>query len=392
MSAANRCVVTMHFDDGIQFSDWISFTMRDCYTDPLGELQFVAAPTRANRAEYRKHLKKGHLVTIKIDGVNQGTFLIMSCPRTIGRNGVVYNITCKTPLATPYEGSVDPDLEISSQTDTPVTIVVLKALSPYGFDRITGDGAAAASALTGKGIKGANAAVPIDVLKQQQCKAQEGETAYQFASRIFSRLAVCLKMAPDGQLLLSAPDYDQQPSYSLVQDPTRQTDGDYFFGDIQIQDTNEGQFSEARCRGERDENNPDVTQTARPEATVKATDLNATRPAYSADPAAAGYKPYIMRDKNARGVDRCKNVATMALGLKAKDAFSIEGEVDGFRAKTGALWQTNTTVHVYIAEEDINEIMWISERTFTQDRQGGQRTKCKLLPLGSLRLGEIPKA
>jgi len=121
MSAANRCVVTMHFDDGTQFSDWVSFTMRDCYTDPLGELQVVAAPTRANRAEYRKHLKKGHLVTIKIDGVNQGTFLIMSCPRTIGRNGVVYNITCKTPLATPYEGSVDPDLEISSQTDTPVS-------------------------------------------------------------------------------------------------------------------------------------------------------------------------------------------------------------------------------------------------------------------------------
>ena len=44
----------------------------------------------------------------------------------------------------------------------------------------------------------------------------------------------------------------------------------------------------------------------------------------------------------------------MALGLKGKDAYTIEGEVDGFRAKTGALWQVNTTAHVYIAEEGIN--------------------------------------
>jgi prophage tail gpP-like protein len=286
---------------------------------------------------------------------------------------------------------VDPDLEVSTQTDTPVSQVILKALAPYGFDRISTDGTEDRSALTGKTIKGGALPFPVDTLKHQQAKAQEGETAYQFCSRIFSRLGVCLRMKADGQLLISAPDYDQQPSYTLVQDPTRKVDGDYFIGEIKIHDTNEGQFSEARCRGERDENNPDVTQTARPEYTVKATDLNAQFPSYSADVAAAGYKPYIMRDKNARDVKRCKNVATMALGLKGKDAYTIEGEVDGFRAKTGALWQVNTTAHVYIAEEGINAKMWISDRTFTQDRTGGQKTRVKKIPLGALVLGELPK-
>lgn len=392
MSAYNRCKVTMRFDDGSTISDWISFSLRDTYTDPIAELKFQAAPTQPNRPEYKKRLRKGHLVTVFVDDTNLGSFLIQTVDKTIGKaGGVIYDITCKTPLATPYEGSVDPTLELSSQTDTPVSIAILKALAPYGFDRISTDGAQDASAITGRSIKGAAPAFPVDVLKAQQCKAQEGETAYQFCSRIFSRLAVCLRMKADGQLLISAPDYDQQPSYTLVQDPRRRVDGDYFIGEIHIHDTNEGQFSEAVCRGERDDNNPDVTQTARPEATVKATDLNAKRPAYSADPAAAGYKPYIMRDKNARDVKRCKNVATMALGLKAKEAFTIDGEVDGFRAKTGALWAVNTTVHTYIAEEDIDEKMWVAERTFTEDKNGGQKTKVKVLPLNALRLGEIPK-
>jgi hypothetical protein len=48
-------------------------------------------------------------------------------------------------------------------------------------------------------------------------------------------------------------------------------------------------------------------------------------------------------------------------------------------------------VNVYVAEEEIDEKMWILERTFTQDRSGGQRTKVKVLVNGALALGELPK-
>ena len=120
MSAANRCVVTMHFDDGTQFSDWISFSMRDCYTDPLGELQFVAAPTRANRAEYRKHLKKGHLVTIKIDGVTTTAMLVRE-PICLIESVIydgdvtpvdpttyrVYNLARHDEMVTPFAGALE---------------------------------------------------------------------------------------------------------------------------------------------------------------------------------------------------------------------------------------------------------------------------------------------
>lgn len=379
----------MNFGNGSSISDWTSLSLRDTYTDPLAELTFQTAPTRQNRDFYPELLRKGTLVTIFVDEVNQGGYLITRVRTTIGKGGgVVYDITCKTPLCTPYEGSVDPDLEVSTQTDTPVTIVVLKALAPYGFDRISGDGAAAASALTGKGIKGASATIPVDVLKQSQAKAQEGETAYQFAARIFSRLGICLRMAPDGQLLLGAPDYDQQPSYALVQDASGEAEGDYFTGDVVIEDTNDGQFSECRVRGQRDES-AGSTQTARPEATVKATDLNKFYPAYEGEQ--AGYKPKILRDKNARDVNRCKSVAKLALGLPAKDAFTITGEVDGFKAKTGALWQVNTTVDVFIDAAGIREKMWILERTFTQDKNGGQKCRVKVVPLNSVVLGDIPK-
>ena len=389
MSASNRVKVRMNFGNGTSISDWISFSLRDTYTDPLQEMTFQAAPTPPNREDYAEQLKKGRLVTIYVDEVNHGGFLITRVRTTISKGGgFVYDLTCKTPLVTPYEGSVNPELQISTQTDTPITSIVDKALAPYGFTSIIGDEASNVSILTGRPIKGGRAKIVVDALKQAEAKAQEGETAYQFVSRLLSRVGACLRMASTGELLITNPDYEQQSSYALVQDPTRQVAGDYFTGDIVIEDTNDGQFSECRVRGQRDES-AGSTQTARPDVTVKATDINKYYPAYLGEQ--AGYKPKILRDKNARDVNRCKVVAQLALGLPAKDAYTITGEVDGFKAKTGALWQVNTAVDVYIDADGIREKMWILERTFTQDKSGGQRTKIKLLRLGTLRLGDLPK-
>jgi hypothetical protein len=392
MGANNKTVVRLTFPDAGadgSIQHWTQFELRDTYSDPIGSLKFQCAPEKKDRKKYRDLLVKGRIVTLFINEVNQGGYLITTVRKTISPSGgVVYDFECKSPLCTPYEGSVDPDLKVSTQTDTPVTTVVLEALNPYGFDRISGDGAASVGALTGKPVNGGKAALPVDTLTHQEAHAEEGQTAYAFASRIFARVGVCLRMAPDGQLLLGAPDYDQNASYALVQDPERKQQGDYFTGEIEITTTNDGQFSECRVRGQADDKSGQKS-AGRPDVTVTAADVNPTRPAYQSDGGAA-YKPLIIRDKHSRDRKRCESVGKLALGTRAKDAFTISGAVDGFVAKTGAIWQVNTTVDVYIAEEGIREKMWIMERVMTQDLRGGQQTRLRVLPLGAYVLGNPP--
>src|SRR5690349_23990401 len=48
----------------------------------------------------------------------------------------------------------------------------------------------------------------------------------------------------NGALLVDGPDYDQNASYALAQDPTGKAPGDYFCGDIEIEDTNDGRSEE----------------------------------------------------------------------------------------------------------------------------------------------------
>lgn len=392
MGAANKSTVRLTFPDGSTIRHWTTFTLRDTFTDPLGQLSFECAPERKDRAKYRELLVKGQIVTLLINDISQGSFLITTVRKVFGPSGYTMSIECKSPLCTPYEGSVNPDLKISTQTDSPVTTAILEALAPYGFDRISGDGAASVGAITGRPIGKGKRAVNVKNLTAQEAHANDSEAAYAFCSRIFSRLGVCLRMAPDGQLLVGAPDYDQEPSYALAQDPTGQAPGDYFFGDIEIVDTNDGQFSECRVRGQPDDK-AGTTTTGRPEAVVTAASLNPSRPAYRGEGTAASpaaYKRLEIRDKNARDVKRCESVAKLALGIRAKDAFVINGTVDGFVAKTGAIWQVNTTVDVYIAEESIQEKMWLAERVFTQNVKGGQTAKLRVVPLGSLVLGTDP--
>lgn len=395
MGATNKAIVRLTWPGGASIAHWTQFELRDTYTDPLGMLKFTYAPEQGDNFNFIEFLQPGQITTLFINDVNQGGYLITTVDARISpRDGVTFDFECKTPLCTPYEGSVNPDLQVSTKTDTPVANVILEALAPYGFDRITTDGAGSVGAITGKPVNGGKRPFPVDTLKQQEAHANEGESAYGFCARIFSRLGVCLRMAPDGQLLLTAPDYDQAAMYAVAQDPSRKAPGDYFFGDIDIHWTNDGQFSECKVRGQADDK-AGKTATAKPQATVKSSEINAAYPPYTSSSAATGaapaaYKPLIKLDKNARDAKRCATVAKLELGLRAKDAYSISGTVDGFVAKTGAIWQVNTCVDVYIDALGVREKMWISERVLKQDKNGGQVTRLRILPLSYLTLGSAP--
>ncbi len=390
--------VRVNFADGEPITTFLSFTMRESFVDPLGSLEFVCMPPPARLEEYRARLAKGQLVTILIDGVSQGGFLVQSRQTAVGRDGVALSFRCVSPLATPYEGSAGKlqsngsmlPFTLSTQTDAPVSDVVLDVFEPFGFSAIVGSDVTNAGARAGKRISNPRGDIIVEALKQQEAKSQDGEAAYEFAARIFKRFGVVVHVGIDGELLLSAPDYDQDSIYSVHQTFGEIAPGDRFLSDppLLIEDTNEGQFSQVIVRGVR-RDTAGTSQSLHPVASVSADEFNATHPPYSSF--VAPWKPLYHVDKNASDVARCRAVATLIMGTRAMNSYVITGSVDGLRSVGGSIWTPNTCVDVRIDAEGISgEKMWVLGIERSGSRDGGQHTRLTIIPSGNLRLGEIP--
>lgn len=391
MTLANRGKVEVHFGDGTVIDQWQAVSLRDTYTDPLGDLRLETRPTRDKAKEYYSRLQKGELVTVLINGVSQGGFLIQAVQTTIGQHGIGFAVHGHTPLVTPYQASANPDYAIKQQADTPVEQVILDILRPFGFTKIVADSRAHVDAISGRPIGGPKPSLTTSALKIRDAHVHEGETAYDYIKRIVTRLGVQLRMTADseGTLLIQAPDYDQDPSYTLVDGFGGPRQGDYLIGDIEIEDTNDDQFSECTVRGEPIDAAAQ-TQTNRPIGRVTSAELFPDRPPYKSSSAAI-YKPKFVRDKSSRDHERAVSVAKLELGVPASKAFVISGEVDGWIAQTGRVWTVDTIATVDIAAIGFHEDMWVLERVLVQDTRGGQRTRLKLIPKGALVLGDPPK-
>lgn len=390
MNLGQKTVVEMRSvaDQQVVLDSWTSFSLRETYTDPVGELQFETIPTTNNLPAISALLQKGEVVLIYVNGAIQGAYVISSVRRTVSRQGgVVFSITCKTLLHAAYEGSVDPRITFSAKTDVPVVDLILQVMSPYGFGVVIGDNAANVYAISGKRIDGRAQPLPVQALKHQDCQAQEGETSYAFCARILNRLGVVMRQSVDGKLLITAPDYNQLPAYTLAQT---------FSGNwppmsdamLNCEDmsSNDGVYSECRVRGTRSEQQGANT-VAEPDVTIPASTLP-TRSQYTSF--VQPTKPKIIKDKSSRDLPRAKNVATLAMGITAINGYQFSCEVAGLVSATGTIWSIDTVARVYCEALDVNEDMWVLERELTQDRQGGQRTRLKLIPKGALVLGEIP--
>jgi prophage tail gpP-like protein len=392
--------VELSFANGETFSEWQSVSLRDSFVDPIGEFSVTSSLTRSKGLlkRYRQTLRKGQLVSLRIDDIPQFVGLIQTVDKTISDDGITFTVSGGTPLLTTYEGAAveDPldytkELSFHSEgADVPVADVLKRIFRPYfGADpQIEGDDGQHIDLTSGKKRTKKAQKLSIGGLTQRDAIAHPGESAYQLASRILTKLGVCLKMRWDGVLLVTRPDYEQEISYTVGQSEKEVFPGDRFFGDIRIHDTNEGQFSEVVVRGTVPDD-PESTTASRPVGVVKSTAINAERPPYSAADYAA-YKPKVIKDKSARDASRTGSVAKLALGLPATNAFTVSGTVGGWRSKSGRVWTPGTLARVVVEMDEIDETMFLLSRTLVQEPNGGQYAQLTFIPKGYLVLGDLP--
>lgn len=392
--------VELAFADGETFSEWQSVSLRDSFVDPIGEFSVTSSLTQAKGLlkRYRQTLRKGELVSVKVNDIPQFVGLIQTVEKSIGDDGIVFTVSGGTPLLTAYEGAAieDPndyskELSFHSETtDVPIADILKRIFRPYfGADPIViGDDGQHIDLTSGKGRTKKAKKLTLERMTQRDAIAHPGETAYQLASRLLTKLGVCLKMRWDGALLITRPDYDQEISYTVGQSFAEVFPGDRFFGSVKIRDTNEGQFSECVVRGTASDNSESTT-ASRPVGVVKSTAVNAERPPYRAASYAA-YKPKVIKDKSARDTSRTGSVAKLALGLGATNAFTVSGVVDGWVSRTGRVWTPGTLARVVVDMDEIDETMFLLSRTLVQDPDGGQFAQLTFIPKGYLVLGDLP--
>lgn len=388
-----RARIEMRFGDGSSIDTWQKVSCRRTYTDPFDQFDFETIPivSTGDYASYKQKLSKGEKVSILINDIPQGDYVIQTVDRTTSKDHG-NKIKCKLHnlLYITHEADIDPDFALPVTTDISVVETALKIFGPYGFTRVIADTRASVSAVSGKPISGppSKSAVSLPALKHGESTAHEGEASYKFFARIITRLGVCLRLAPDGTLLIGAPDYDQLPSATVVLSTTQNVDGDYFHGEVHVHETNDGQFSEITCRGQPSMKLGEAV-TARPNVAVQATAVLPARCAYRSS--VYPKKPKFFKDKSSRDATQTNSMAHLELGVRSSDSFTVEGHVNGWVSSTGVLWQPDLVVNLYHELEGIkNEPFWVLEIERTLDHDG-EVTRLKLLPLGGLILG-APKS
>jgi hypothetical protein len=241
-----RSDVRLNFDDGTELRAFESFTLRESFTDPMGSLTFTARPPLSEVTAYADRLQKGNLCGVMVDGKPQAAMMIQTVRTTVSADsGVSFQVEALTPLKLLLEASVDPRVSKSLASDAPVIDLVAEVIAPFGLGEVfADDDVAQIRSKTGKNPRAT--ATKSSGLKYQDASVQPNENAYQFLSRILTRLGVMLRMdSVLGSVYITAPHYDGDSLYSVAQArPGNAGGSDRFFGDVEVIDTNEGQFAE----------------------------------------------------------------------------------------------------------------------------------------------------
>ncbi len=391
----------MHFNDGTTIAAWERFELRQRYDDPVGSFSFTASPPDKDRKKYRGLSERGSRVHVFINGAKQATCIITGRKQMIAGDGYAMQIQCKSLLATPYEGHVDPYLAKTFQADTPIVDIVLEVMAPYGFTSIVSDTAAAVEAISGKPIGGRAPAVGVEELKLKDVQSRSGQAAYAFCAALFTRLGLALRLGPDGKMLLGAPDYTQESSYTVVQDRDRSISGDRMLASppIEISESNDGQFSEVVIigkspdrRGAKSAAPPEVgarwdnltrpSNAPFPDITFK--DLETGLPGYRGP-----FKPLYYQDDKSRDAEYASALATRVItGPRIRNGFQVRHAVDGLVSRSGGrIWAVDTVGRVVVTDVELDQKMWLYETVQRGDKRNGQTTQLTWLPLNALQLG-----
>jgi prophage tail gpP-like protein len=381
-----QTTVELRFADGSAITQFHKFTQSERFTSPLDQANFVLQPSPETLATYLEKTRKGDGVQLLVDGKPQA-WMMNQCQKFSGsaEGGQIVTLDCLSPLKQLFEATADPKLTKSLQADAPFIDLVNEAIKPFDIGTaFSDDDVAPIRSKTGKafGAKASN----VRELKYQEAQVQPNEPVYTFLMRIGSRLGLLLRPGSEPRkFYVTRPHYEQDTAATVVLGKSS-VRGNRACGDYEVVDTNEMQYEFCEIVGSA----PDATGETRanvPKARVLSTEINSARPPFRPGNLCK-YKPLITRDTESRDKNRARSAALLSLGLKAENAFYVRCKVDGFVSLEGQPWTVDTLCRVVCEAYGLDEVMWLSERTFSLSPVEGKYTELVFVPRGYVVLGE----
>lgn len=376
--------VELRFADGSAISEFESFSVTERFLDPVDTGRFVLKPSKSLFRAYKDKTAKGEILTVLVNGLTQaGLFTQRQSAKFAPGTGSLLALDCVSPIKVLHEATADVKLTKALKADAPILDLVAEAVEPFGIGEVFAEGdTAVIKSKTGKGSK----ATPTKAaeLKYNEATVNPNETVYGFLARILTRLGVTLRMGADhGELYITAPHYDGDSLGTVVLDGP--TPGNRAEGEWEIVDSNELQFDFCEITGAAQDGTGE-TKANLPKAKVLSTDISASRPPFRRG-TVLQHKPLVIRDTESRDKVRARSYATLLLGTRAESAFEVRCRVHGLTTLGGTPWAVNGLYSVVSDLYGLDEVMWLSERTFTVDARG-QYTDLVFVPKGYVVLGE----
>lgn len=379
--------VRINFSDGGEITSWLDFELTEQFSNPITTARITVAPPRSQLKDYVTRLQKGEIVGILINDRPQASLMIQTVRTKLGKSGgIVIGIEAVSPLKQLYDSTVDvANMHKSATSDVPVLQFVADTIEPFGLGEVYAEqDVAIVKTKTGKNPNAT--ATQANKAKMRDAQPKSNESVACFIGRTLSRLGLMMHMGPIGDIYLTAPHYTGDPLYVFVAGAPG-VSGEAFVGDVEIVDTNEGQWSFCEANGVYAAGHGE-TQTNTPGGRVTSSDINSKRPPYRSI-AQLAYKPNFYRDTSCTSSTMAKSVAKLTLGLRAESAFVLRGTVEGAASSVGVPYAIDTKGRVVIPPLGIDEQMWISERTVRGSKADGLRTDLTMIPPGNFVIGDV---
>lgn len=362
------------------FSQPAAFSLEFGWGDTAGELI--------------QRFPKGTAFQLRIAGVPIQTGQIDAIGSTGGNNGATVHVRGRDAMRALFKDTFLAEKSYSEATYYDLTRKMLEAVD-LGEVKLHADNSANRKAITGHTVVETKAIEPSNTVEIEQTttsgqrkvfyntiKAQLGERRYDFLKRHYEKAGLFLWAAGDGSFVLSRPNGDQKPGYSVIRGrgQTRNdvnVESDSFEDDtaeryakyIVYGRTGKGKKGRVKCRGE----------WVDPE--LSALGFTETKSILSQE---------IKSDKEAAFSARREGAMQIRNGWRLEYVFAGHLMPSLFDRGAWAIWAPDTVCHVSDQELGLFDDYYVSDVTFRRDEGSGTTTRVKLMRRDGLVFGEQP--
>jgi prophage tail gpP-like protein len=356
---------------GREFSAWTSMELSDDFLTPCQTVKLDVGADET-RFDLVRELRHGDGFVVYVNDQPQCSgFIDRVSVSYDGHSGTKISVAGSDGLSRMVRGNVDPRMQVGDKM-TVEQLVEKVCKEQFGYDYAIFDSFNAGRELcVGKAIKTKTTKRRKKLTdKLENIRPHDNEGAFGYLMRILHRVGLHMWFQPDGKgVVLSGPEYEQSPSYDLVNRITGDRSANNILSAESTVDVT-GVPSHVWVRGKDGKPGPKSKMIG----------------FYDNSPNTSGnFVPFYAKDDESSSKEHCDSVAAYIVGKAMKDFLTYSCKTRGFsNASTGAIYNVDTVVKLDDERAGVGGPMWVESRTLRKDRGSGTTTDLKLLPANAL--------